>query len=264
MLSSEDTTAATLRRPAGLAMDARGVALSTSLRQRLSDAAYPLFIHRGVRNVSLHDIQSAAGVGSDELASVYGSRDEAAAEFLARHARDWTVGTVEAGAHARGNTAEERMLAIFDVFDEWFHREDFEACSFISVMLEMGVKHPLGKACIEYLGQSRQIVTGLAEEMGLPEPEEFAHSWHILMKGSIIAAAEGDLRAATRAQGMARALIREHRVSGLAETQTSGIEWSEWDALLSEQDSPNAPRGVSATEHDLSERDAAFALEYGL
>lgn len=259
MLSSEDTPAATLRRPAELALDAREVALSTSLRERLSDAAYPLFIRRGVRDVSLHDIERAAGVDSDELASVYASRDEAAAEFLARHARDWTVGTVEAGARARGNTAEERLLAIFDVFDEWFHREDFGACSFITVMLEMGAKHPLGKACIEYLGQSRQIVTALAEEMGLPEPDQFARSWHILMKGSIIAAAEGDLRAARRAQTMARALIREHRELGLTQTDGTGVEWSEWDDVLSDQDSPRSSGGVSGLEAD-----AAFEFEYGL
>jgi len=31
----------------------------------------------------------------------------------------------------------------------------------------------------------------LAEEADLPDPESFAHTWHILMKGSIVAAAEG-------------------------------------------------------------------------
>ena len=38
--------------------------------------------------------------------------------------------------HGAGLTPEERLLAIFDVFDDWFHRDDFEACSFINVLLE--------------------------------------------------------------------------------------------------------------------------------
>ena len=42
-------------------------------------------------------------------------------------------------------------------------------------------------------------------------PGSFAHSWHILMKGSIIAAAEGDVDAAQRARSMARLLIAEYR-----------------------------------------------------
>ena len=45
----------------------------------------------------------------------------------------------------RGDTPEEQLLAIFDVFDEWFRRDDFEACSFINVLLEMGTEHPAGR-----------------------------------------------------------------------------------------------------------------------
>jgi hypothetical protein len=48
-------------------------------------------------------------------------------------------------------------------------------------------------------------------EAGLRDPEEFARSWHILMKGAIVQAAEGDRGAAKRAQEMARALIERHR-----------------------------------------------------
>ncbi len=102
-------------------------------------------------------------------------------------------------------------MAIFDVFDEWFRREDFEACSFINVLLEMGPEHPLGKASMRHLENIRSMVSGLAEEAGLRDPDSFARSWHILMKGSIVSAAEGDLEAAHRAQSMARQLIDEYR-----------------------------------------------------
>jgi hypothetical protein len=55
---------------------------------------------------------------------------------------------VEAGPKP-GSTPEEQLLAIFDVFDEWFRREDFEACSFINVLLEMGIgTRPGTPACV--------------------------------------------------------------------------------------------------------------------
>ena len=54
-------------------------------------------------------------------------------------------------------------------------------------------------------------IQALAEEAGLDRPEEFARSWHILMKGSIISATEGDTLASKRAQQMARWLIEHHR-----------------------------------------------------
>jgi hypothetical protein len=37
----------------------------------------------------------------------------------------------------------EQLLAIFDVFHDWFQsRDGFEGCSFINVLLEMGAAHP--------------------------------------------------------------------------------------------------------------------------
>jgi hypothetical protein len=47
----------------------------------------------------------------------------------------------------------------------------------------------------------------MAEEAGVVDPEAFAHSWHILMKGSIVAAGEGDRHAAKRAKVMAESLL---------------------------------------------------------
>ena len=64
---------------------------------------------------------------------------------------------------------------------------------------------------MRHLENIRTIVRGLAKEAGLRDPGSFAHSWHILMKGSIISATEGDAHAAQRAQSMARLLIEQHR-----------------------------------------------------
>ena len=102
-------------------------------------------------------------------------------------------------------------MAIFDVFDEWFHRDDFEACSFINVLLEMTSSHPLGVASARHLENIRTVICTLAREAGLRKPEEFARSWHILMKGSIVQAQEGDTKAAQRAKVMARLLIEQYR-----------------------------------------------------
>ena len=61
------------------------------------------------------------------------------------------------------------------------------------------------------LGYIRSIVRERAETACLRDADSFARSCHILMKGSIVAAAEGDREAAHRAQDMARTLIEQHR-----------------------------------------------------
>ena len=45
------------------------------------------------------------------------------------------------------------------------------------------------------------------ERPGIPDAEDFARQWHILMKGSIVAAAEGDQDAARRAKRIGAALL---------------------------------------------------------
>lgn len=77
-------------------------------------------------------------------------------------------------------------------------------------MLEMGVNHPLGEASAGYLAQVRVFIKALAEEAGLDRADEFARSCHILTKGSIISAVEGDQEAAVLAKHMASALICAH------------------------------------------------------
>ena len=183
----------------------------TAARERILESAYELFSRRGIRGVGIDEIVEHAGVAKATLYRHFPSKDDLALAFLERREERWTRGWVEGEARRRGTSPEEQLLAIFDAFDGWFRRDDFEACSFINVLLEMGARHPAGGASVHYLANIRSFVRTLAEEAGLRDPASFAHSWHILMKGSIVAAAEGDGDAAQRAKGMGRLLIDRHR-----------------------------------------------------
>ncbi|MVU77706.1 TetR family transcriptional regulator [Nocardia sp. ET3-3] len=181
------------------------------IRDRLVRAAYELYTCTGVRAVTADMIADRAGVSKSTLYEHFPTLDELVAVVLDRRERLWTFGLIEEQSRLRGTTPEEQLLAIFDVFDEWFAAADFNACLFINVLLEMGADHPLGRAGIEHLQTIRDIVSARAERAGLSDIDNFARSWHILMKGSIVAAAEGDRHAARRAKAMAAELIRQHR-----------------------------------------------------
>jgi AcrR family transcriptional regulator len=161
--------------------------------------------------VGVDDVIENAEVAKATLYRHFRSKDDLVLAFLECREERWSQDLVEAGARSRGSTPEEQLLAIFDVFDEWFRREDFEACSFINVLLEMGPQHPAGRASMRHLENIRSVIRDLAKEARLRDPASFAHSWHILMKGSIVAAAEGDAEAARRAASMARLLIDKYR-----------------------------------------------------
>jgi AcrR family transcriptional regulator len=180
-------------------------------RERIVETAYELFSRRAIRDVGIDEVIERAGVAKATLYRHFPSKDDLVIAFLERREERWTLAWVEAEARRRGTTPERQLLAIFELFDEWFHRDDFEACSFINVLLEMGPAHPAGQASVRHLASIRSVVGRLAEEAALRDPDSFARSLHILMKGSIVSAAEGDAEAAQRAQSMASLLIEQHR-----------------------------------------------------
>jgi AcrR family transcriptional regulator len=184
-------------------------------RERILTTAYRLFTRRGIRAVGTDEVIAVSGVAKATLYRHFPSKNDLVLAVLQRREELWTLGLVEQQSRLRGETPEEQLLAIFDVFHDWFQkREDFDGCSFINVLIELGAAHPAGQASIQYLDNIRTIVRERAEAAGLVDVDNFARSWHILMKGSIIAAAEGDLQAARRAQTMGRALIERHRPPG--------------------------------------------------
>ncbi|WP_223885080.1 TetR/AcrR family transcriptional regulator [Nocardia colli] len=185
-------------------------------RERILSTAYDLFTRRGIRAVGIDEVIARAGIAKATLYRHFRTKDELILAVLERRELVWTFGLVEQQSSRRGNTAEERLLAIFDVLDDWFGTEGFESCTFINVLLELGPDHPAGRASIAHLGTIRGIVRARAEEAGLRDPDDFARSWHILMKGSIVSATEGDRQAARRAQSMGRTLIDSHRAEPAA------------------------------------------------
>lgn len=181
-------------------------------RDRILTAAYELFSRRGIRAVGTDEVIERAGVARATLYRHFSTKDDLVLAVLQRREELWTHGLIEEQSRARGSTPEEQLLAIFDVMHDWFQLHDgYEGCSFINVLLEVGAGHPVGRACIAHIDHVRDIVRHRALAAGLTEVEDFAASWHLLMKGAIILAAVGDRDAAVRARRMGSALIGEHR-----------------------------------------------------
>ena len=178
------------------------------VRERLVTAAYELFARQGVQAVGIDAIIERSGVARQTLYRHFGSKQELVLAFLERREEVWTYGWLAAEVHRRQRDPRRRLLAIFDVFDEWFRDPDFEGCSFINVMLEYPAPdHPLHQAAASYLARIRGFITELATDAGLADPSGFARQWHILMKGSIVAAGEGDRDAARRGKEIGRVLL---------------------------------------------------------
>src|ERR1700685_1102577 len=184
---------------------------SESGRERVSRAAYELFSRDGTQAVGVDAVIARAGTAKMTLYRNFPSKDDLILDFLRRREQLWTREWLEAESRRRGETPRDQLLAIFDVFSEWFSRAEFEGCSFLTTMIEVNDRdHPVHQAAVVHLANIRSYIETLAGEAGIRDADSFARKWHILMKGSILAAHEGDTAAADRAREMRELLLAEH------------------------------------------------------
>jgi AcrR family transcriptional regulator len=186
-----------------------------SARERILAAAYELFSRSGIQAVGVDSIIVRSGVARQTLYRHFSSKQDLVLAFLERREDLWTRGWLESGVQERASDPRERLLAIFDLFDEWFHGPDFDGCSFINVLLE----HPeptnaVHRAGAAYLAGIRDFLEDLARRAGINDAESFAREWHILMKGSIVAAQEGDRDAARRGRRVGALILRDELDAG--------------------------------------------------
>jgi AcrR family transcriptional regulator len=139
-------------------------------RERLINAAYDLFSKDGVSQVGINTILAKSDCAKASLYSNFKTKVELAIAFL--------------------------------------DKREFEGCSFINVLLESKSGSSVRQAAAIHLAKIRAIVRGLAEEANLQEPEKFAQVWHMLMKGSIVSAGEGNRNAARDAKYAAQIILK--------------------------------------------------------
>jgi AcrR family transcriptional regulator len=182
---------------------------SKPVREALIEVAYELFSRNGIRPVGVDSIIARAGVAKMSFYRYFPSKDRLVLAFLDRREKVWTYEWLAGEMKTRAAAPVDRLLVIFDIFDEWFQRDGYEGCSFIRTMLETLVpeENEVLGAARSHLANLRLMVQRVAEEAALPRPDELASDWQLLMSGSIVAASYGDKGAAIRARAMGELLL---------------------------------------------------------
>jgi AcrR family transcriptional regulator len=173
-------------------------------RARILRVAYDLFCDQGVQATGVDRIIAEAGVAKMTLYRLFSSKTELVLAALELREELWTRGWLEREVRQRGGTAKAQLLAIFDAFDEWFRRDDYESCLFTTALLEShDWTTPIGAAATSGLADVRVFLHELAEEAGARDPDGLARLLQITMLGAIVAATAGDVEAGRRARAAA-------------------------------------------------------------
>jgi AcrR family transcriptional regulator len=179
-----------------------------SARARILETAYDLFAQDGVRAVGIDRIIAEAKIAKATLYRHFASKEDLILAFLDLREQRWTRDWLEAETERIARRPQERALAVFDVLDGWFHRDDYEGCSFIKTLLEIrDSDSAIHRAAARHLGVIREKLARYAQLAGARDPEEMSYQLQILMMGAIVSASRGDPEAARRARVFAELLL---------------------------------------------------------
>lgn len=198
-------------------MSGKGAAVATSIegskrqcdtRERILAAAYHLFRLGGTRNIGVDKIVERSSVAKMSLYRHFKSKEDLVAAFLERREHLWTVGFLKSEVSKRATEPAGQLLAVFDVFDAWFRSKDFDGCSFINILLEYPADTPTHGRAAVHLANIRSFLRQLARQAHIADPRGFAETWHMMMKGAIVAACEGNLDAAGQVKVAAELFLK--------------------------------------------------------
>jgi AcrR family transcriptional regulator len=182
-------------------------------RERILGAAYELFSRDGLRAVGVDRIIDESGVARKTFYRHFPSKVDLILAFLDLRGERWTQGWLRAEANRLGTNPRECLLAMFELLDEWFHRRDFESCSFIATLFEnRDPADRVHRAAVHQSEEVRRVVLDLAREAGTVDAESLASELHMLLMGAIVSATRQDLDAARRARGVAKLILDHHQL----------------------------------------------------
>lgn len=183
--------------------------MEVSRKQKLMDTALALFERHGFHATGIDRILAESGVAKMTLYKHFRSKDELIVAVLqCRDARfrEWLRSAVEAKAKA----PKKRLLAVFDVLEEWYGSPEFHGCVFISASCEYGDgANPVHAAAADNKDKVRAYLIEIAGEAGAPDTEGLADQLLLLMEGATVTAQiSGDPSAARRARRIAKVVLK--------------------------------------------------------
>ena len=179
-----------------------------SKRDELIEAALKLFSQYGYHRTGIDAILEEAGVAKNTLYNHFSSKEELIIAALQEYDIDFR-NQFRRKVEARGKTPKERLLAAFDVGEEWFRGRDYYGCLYIGAVGEFSeADTEIREISIENKSLFRNFFKELAEQIGAKKPGQLADELALLFEGAtVVAQVSQKPEAAKTAKRIAKARI---------------------------------------------------------
>jgi len=198
-----------VKRPRSARASRREAVASLPARERVLAAAAELFYRDGVRATGVDAVIAAAGVAKRSFYKHFPSKDDLVVAWLQRTSTDW-LAWLRAGLARRRGGPRERLLAVFDLLDEWMAQPGFRGCPFLNSAHELAdLRHPARAVVRQHTAQVEGILRELAGELRPADADALAAELLLLFEGAIVAAVVRGGRPAREARNAAARLLAE-------------------------------------------------------
>jgi AcrR family transcriptional regulator len=188
-------------------------------RQRLIEAAAALFARQGFGPVGLDQVISAVGVTKTTFYKHFESKDALILAVLEyQHDLEYRQ-LVEDINERAGQDPRRKILAIFDVFDDWFGEPDFRGCMFMNAATEFPQATDPIHIAAEHHGQAlaamvRELAIGAGASAAVAD--RIAPQIMVLLSGALIVRQTANQRDSARVARATAELLLEQIRAGRA------------------------------------------------
>lgn len=177
-------------------------------REHLIQVATELFNRCGYHASGIDRVIAEAGIAKTTLYRHFPSKEDLIVAVLKRIDAQYRE-DMRKGVDARTRDAKEKLLATFDVLEDWFRSKMFYGCPFMSAASEYNVRN---SSVFQEVVLHKRLMIAYFEELaraaGLDDPGRIGEEINLLHEGATaVAQVSGDSQTASRAKAMAVRLI---------------------------------------------------------
>lgn len=161
---------------------------TASAEQRMLDTAMRLFKENGIQTTSVDQIIDESCSARGTLYHHFGSKAGlvvAALDAEGKQWRDWFFDEIA----SRADTPRDQLIAMFDVMQGWFTRENYSGCLFMNAIAECRSQdEEVRDATLRHKKLVNSRIRKLAKEAGASDPNCLTQQLDLLLDGLIITA----------------------------------------------------------------------------
>lgn len=160
--------------------------MARNLKEHILQTASALFYTQGIKATGVDTIVKVAGTTKMSLYKYFPSKDDLVLAHLQKSGTEMRSRIVNA-IDSKATEPKQKLLAVFDVFEELLVTPEFRGCPFINASAEFAEQaNPVQQASAEFYEDFRKLFSVLAQQAGIANPDLVSKQLLMLIVGAIV------------------------------------------------------------------------------